>query len=92
MHVTDTFTQSTSKGNTCCFISLPVPDDELDAGLGRGLQDFVGLVQAPASTVLPVDLEDLVPEAQAPQGGRGVGLNQLDKHALRRRMDNCNLV
>lgn len=40
----------------------PVPDDELDAGLRGCLQGLVGLVQAPASTVLSINLEDLVPK------------------------------
>ena len=42
----------------------------------------MGLVQAPASTVLPIDLEDLVPKAQAGQGSRGVSLDQLDEDPL----------
>lgn len=43
----------------------------------------MGLVYAPSGAVLPVDLKDLVPEAQPGQGGGGVGLHQLDKHSLR---------
>lgn len=61
----------------------PVPDHHLDAGLGGGLQSLVGFVHAPASAVLPVDLQDLVAEAQPGQSGGGVGLHQLDKHPLR---------
>lgn len=65
------------------LLSSPVPDHQLDAGLGRSLQGLVGLVYVPAGAVLPVDLKDLVPEAQASQGRRGVSLHQLDKHSLR---------
>lgn len=46
----------------------PVPDHKLDAALARTFQDLVGLVCAPASTGLPVDLQDLVPKAEASQG------------------------
>lgn len=42
----------------------------------------MGLVCAPAGTVLPVDLKELVPKTEACQGGRRVGLDQLDKHSL----------
>ena len=42
----------------------------------------MGLVQAPASTVVPINLEDLVAEAQAGQGRRGVSLDQLDEDPL----------
>lgn len=42
----------------------------------------MGLVQAPASTVLSINLEDLVPKAQAGQGSRGVCLDQLDEDTL----------
>lgn len=42
----------------------------------------MGLVCAPAGTVLPVDLEDLVPETQASQGGGRVRLHQLDEDPL----------
>lgn len=48
----------------------------------------MGLVYAPASTVLPVDLKDLVPKTQAGQGRRGVSLHQLDKHSLREEREN----
>lgn len=61
----------------------PVPDHQLDASLGRSLQGLVALVCAPAGAVLPVDLQDLVPEAQAGQGGGRVGLHQLHKQTLR---------
>lgn len=60
----------------------PVPDHQLDASLGRSLQGLVALVCAPAGAVLPVDLQDLVPEAQAGQGGGRVGLHQLHKQTL----------
>lgn len=61
---------------------LPVPDHQLNASLSGNLQGFVGLVHAPAGTVLPVDLKDLVSEAQPGQGRGGVRLHQLDKHSL----------
>lgn len=67
----------------CIRYSSPVPDHELNAGLGCSLQGLVGLVYAPAGTVLPVDLKDLVPKTQAGQGRRRVSLHQLDKHSLR---------
>lgn len=60
----------------------PVSDHQLNTGFCRSLQGLVGLVCAPASTVLPIDLENLVPKAQASQGRGGVGLNQLDKQSL----------
>lgn len=65
---------------------LPVPDHKLNAGLSCSLQGLVGLVCAPAGTVLPVDLKDLVTETQASQGRRGVRLHQLDKQSLREKM------
>ena len=48
----------------------------------------MGFVQAPAGTVLPVDLKDLVPETQTGQGRGGVSLHQLDKHSLREETGN----
>lgn len=42
----------------------------------------MGLVGAPAGAVLPIDLKHLVPEAQAGQSSRRVGLHQLDEDAL----------
>lgn len=71
----------------CKKNSSPVPDHELNARLGRSLQGLVGLVYAPASTVLPVDLKDLVAKTQPSQGRRGVSLHQLDKHSLREETD-----
>lgn len=69
----------------CCTLQVPspVPDHQLNAGLRRSLQSFVGLVRTPSSRVLPVDLQDLVPKAQPSQGSGGVSLHQLDKHSLR---------
>lgn len=67
----------------CISCSSPVSDHKLNAGLGRSLQGFVGLVSAPAGTVLPVDLKNLVPKTQAGQGRGGVSLHQLDKHSLK---------
>lgn len=72
----------------CIKYPSPVPDHKLNAGLGRGLQGLVGLVYAPAGTVLTVDLKDLVPKTQPGQGRGGVGLHQLDKHSLRRERGN----
>lgn len=65
----------------------PVPDHHLNAGLGRGLQSLVGFVHAPPGAVLPIDLQDLIAEAQPGQGGGGVGLHQLDEHPLRERQE-----
>lgn len=63
--------------------SSPVSDHKLNACFSRSLQGLVGLIYTPASTVLPIDLKNLVPKTQAGQGCRRVGLHQLDKHALR---------
>lgn len=68
-----------------CYLNAapsPVSDHQLDASLGRSLQGLVALVCAPAGAVLPVDLQDLVPKAQAGQGGGRVGLHQLHKETL----------
>lgn len=77
---------------SCISYSSPVPDHELNAGLGRSLQGFVGFVSAPAGTVLPVDLKNLVPKTQAGQGRRGVSLHQLDKHSLRNKTAKVSAV
>lgn len=63
--------------------SSPVSDHKLNAGFSRSLQGLVGLIYTPASTVLPIDLKNLVPKTQAGQGCRRVGLHQLEKHTLR---------
>lgn len=62
--------------------SSPVPDHKLNAGLSCSLQGLVGLVHAPASTILPVDLQDLISKTKPCEGRGGVGLYQLDKHSL----------
>lgn len=62
----------------------PVADDELDALFSCSFQSFVGLVWAPAGTVLPVNLQNLISKPQASQRCRRARLDQLDEHSLQR--------
>ena len=65
-----------------CLVSSPVTNGHSNLLSESLFEHLVCSVGAPAGTVLPVDLEHLVPESQANQRGRRICLDQLNKYTL----------
>ena len=63
-----------------CPFKGPVPDGHGDLLSESLFEHFVCAIRAPASTVLAVYLQHLVPKPQAHQGGRRIGLDKLNKY------------
>ena len=64
------------------LVGSPVPNGHGDLLSESLFEHLVRPVRAPASTVLAVYLQYLVPKPQAHQGGRRLGLDKLNKYTL----------